>query len=62
MRIHRSHTIAIDKVQSVEGISVEVDGIRYTIGRSYIKDAKRRIVNNVITKLLIQSGTSEASL
>lgn len=49
VRIHRSYTIAIDKVQSIEGNRVEVDGIRYTIGRSYINDAKSRILNNTIT-------------
>lgn len=46
IRIHRSYTIAINKVSVVEGNSVEVGGIRYTIGRSYLTDAKARIVQN----------------
>ena len=46
LRIHRSYTIAIDKVSVVEGNSVEVGGLRYTIGRSYLNDAKRRILPN----------------
>lgn len=46
LRIHRSYTIAIDKVRVVEGNSVEVGGMRYTIGRSYLNDAKNRILPN----------------
>ncbi len=46
LRIHRSYTIAIDKVRVVEGNSVEVGGMRYTIGRSYLNDAKSRILPN----------------
>ncbi len=49
LRIHRSYTIAIDKVQAIEGNSLEVDGIRYTIGRSYLNEAKSRILNDTIT-------------
>ncbi|WP_281542164.1 LytR/AlgR family response regulator transcription factor [Maribacter aestuarii] len=45
LRIHRSYTIAVDKVNVVEGNSVEIGGIRYTIGRSYLNDAKSRILN-----------------
>lgn len=45
LRIHRSYTIAVDKVRVVEGNSVEVGGIRYTIGRSYLAEAKSRILN-----------------
>ncbi|MEL7269397.1 MAG: response regulator [Bacteroidota bacterium] len=49
IRIHRSYTIAIDKVQAVEGNCLEIDGIRYTIGRSYINHVKSRIINDAIT-------------
>jgi len=49
IRIHRSFTICIDKVQVVEGNSVEIDNIRYTIGRSYINEVKAKILNNSIT-------------
>ncbi|MEP2240168.1 MAG: LytTR family DNA-binding domain-containing protein [Maribacter sp.] len=47
IRIHRSYTIAVDKVSVVEGNSVEIGGIRYTIGRSYLADAKSRILNDL---------------
>lgn len=49
IRIHRSFTVSIDKVNAVEGNSVEVDGMRYTIGRSYIEEVKTRILNNSIS-------------
>lgn len=47
IRIHRSFTVAIDKVEVVEGNSLEIAGIRYTIGRSYLSDAKDRILNRI---------------
>jgi len=43
IRIHRSYTISIDKVDAVEGNSVEIAGIRYTIGRSYLNDVRNTI-------------------
>lgn len=46
VRIHRSYTVAIDKVQVVQGNSIEIDSIRYTIGRNYINEAKQRILRN----------------
>ncbi len=46
IRIHRSFTICIDKVQAIEGNSLEIDNTRYTIGRSYLNDVKERILNN----------------
>jgi len=48
IRIHRSFTICIDKVQVVEGNSVEIDNTRYTIGRSYLNEVKAKILNNSI--------------
>lgn len=45
IRIHRSYTIAIDKVDTIEGNSVEIAGIRYTIGRTYIDEVKSKILN-----------------
>ena len=45
IRIHRSYTIAIDKVDTVEGHSLEIAGIRYTIGRTYIDEVKSKILN-----------------
>ena len=46
LRIHRSFTIAIDKIDAVEGNTVEIEGIRYVIGRSYMDHVKQRILNS----------------
>ena len=46
IRIHRSYTVAIDKIDTVEGNSVEIEGLRYVIGRSYIDDVKGKILNS----------------
>jgi len=46
IRIHRSYTIAIDKIDAVEGNSVEIEGLRYVIGRSYIEEVKEKILNS----------------
>lgn len=46
IRIHRSYTIAIDKIDLVEGNSVEIEGIRYVIGRSYIDKVKSKILDS----------------
>lgn len=45
IRIHRSHTIAIEKVSSIEGNCVEIQGKRYNIGRNYIEKTKEVILN-----------------
>ncbi|UJH66349.1 LytTR family DNA-binding domain-containing protein [Allomuricauda sp. SCSIO 65647] len=45
IRIHRSFTAAIEKIQSIEGNSLEIDGIRYTIGRSYLEDFRKKVLN-----------------
>ncbi len=48
LRIHRSYTIAIDKIDAIEGNSVEIEGLRYVIGRSYLEDVKQKILNSSI--------------
>jgi DNA-binding LytR/AlgR family response regulator len=48
IRIHRSFTIAMDKVETVEGNSVEIGAIRYPIGRSYVADVKQAILRDNI--------------
>ena len=48
LRIHRSYTIAIDKIDAVEGNSIEIEGLRYVIGRSYIDHVKQRFLNSSI--------------
>ena len=45
IRIHRSHTVSLDKIDVLEGNSVEIAGKRYVIGRSYLEDVKNRILN-----------------
>lgn len=44
LRIHRSYTIAIDKVKSVEGNSIEISNKRLPIGRKYINNTKQIIL------------------
>lgn len=48
LRIHRSYTVAINKIDAVEGNSVEIEGLRYVIGRSYIEEVKQKILNSSI--------------
>jgi len=48
IRIHRSFTVAIDKVDVVEGNSLEIGGIRYTIGRSYLANTKNVILSKTL--------------
>ena len=43
IRIHRSFTVALDKVEYIEGNSLSIEGVRYTIGRSYIEIVKKAI-------------------
>ena len=45
IRIHRSYTIAVDKIDTIEGNSVEIAGIRYPFGRTYIESVKSKILN-----------------
>ena len=45
IRIHRSYTIAVDKINSIEGNLVEINKIRIPIGRKYVNHAKRIILN-----------------
>ena len=45
IRINRSYTVAIDKIESLEGNAVEIGGIRYVIGRTYIEEVKSIILN-----------------
>ncbi|UJH90717.1 LytTR family DNA-binding domain-containing protein [Antarcticibacterium sp. 1MA-6-2] len=47
IRIHRSYTVAINKIDIIEGNSVEIAGYRYTIGRSYLNEVKERILNRL---------------
>lgn len=46
IRIHRSYTIAINKIDTIEGNSLEIGGVRYPFGRTYIEDVKNKILNS----------------
>ena len=46
IRIHRSYTIALDKIRSIEGNDVEISGKKLPIGRNYQKNIKKRILND----------------
>ncbi len=48
IRIHRSYTVALNKIDALEGNSVEIEGIRYVIGRSYLEEVKQRILESSI--------------
>lgn len=45
IRVHRSYTISIDKVVSLEGNSIEIRSKRIPIGRNYLNSAKNTILN-----------------
>lgn len=45
LRIHRSYTIALDKIKSLEGNNVEVQDKKLPIGRNYQKKIKKKILN-----------------
>ncbi|MBP2833001.1 response regulator transcription factor [Aquimarina sp. U1-2] len=46
IRVHRSYTIAIDKIKSVEGNLIEIGTKKIPIGRNYVKHVKETIFNN----------------
>jgi len=48
LRLHRSFTVALDKIQALEGNSVLVTNKRIPIGRKYINHAKEVILNTPI--------------
>jgi len=45
IRIHRSFTIAINKISFLEGNSVKIANRRIPIGRNYLQVAKQKILN-----------------
>ncbi len=44
LRIHRSFTISVNKVDAIEGNCVEIGGYKYTIGRSYLNEVKKHLL------------------
>ena len=61
IRIHRSYTISINKIDAVEGNSIEIDGMRYVIGRSYIEEVKGKILNSSIWEQFLSQPPAEAA-
>ena len=59
IRIHRSHTVSMDKIDALEGNSVEIGGKRYVIGRSYLDDVKTRILNQSVSTSGNRTNVSE---
>jgi len=47
LRIHRSYTVALDKIDALEGNSILIVNKRIPIGRKYTNHAKDVILNNV---------------
>jgi len=47
IRIHRSYTVALDKIDALEGNSILIVNKRIPIGRKYTNHAKDVILNNV---------------
>lgn len=47
LRIHRSFTIALDKIKEVEGNTVQINNKRIPIGRKYLNYAKSIILDDI---------------
>ena len=45
IRFHTDMAGSMYKIDAVEGNSIEIEGLRYVIGRSYIDEVKQRILN-----------------
>ena len=41
IRIHRSFTVAKDKIESIESNQLQVDGVKYVIGRQFLNEVRR---------------------
>ncbi|MBQ0732742.1 LytR/AlgR family response regulator transcription factor [Aquimarina celericrescens] len=48
MRIHRSFTIALNKVNAIEGNCVQIRDKMIPIGRNYVKEVKGRILSGFV--------------
>ena len=44
MRIHKSYTIALNKVKSIEGNRIQISSYTIPIGRNYSKEVKIKIL------------------
>ncbi len=48
MRIHRSFTIAVNKVKAIEGNCIHIHDKRIPIGRNYVKEVKGKILSGSV--------------
>ncbi len=48
MRIHRSYTISLNKVNAIEGNCVQIHDKMVPIGRNYVKEVKGKILNGFV--------------
>ncbi|MFS4416535.1 LytR/AlgR family response regulator transcription factor [Maribacter sp. 2307ULW6-5] len=48
IRIHRSFTVAVDKVNSITANSLLINNVEYGIGRNYLKEVRERILEGFI--------------
>jgi len=47
VRIHKSYSIALNKVKSIEGNRIQISSYTLPIGRNYNKEVKGKILNNI---------------
>lgn len=45
IRVHRSYTISINRIDALEGNTIEIANKKIPIGRNYLKPTKERILN-----------------
>ncbi len=48
MRIHRSYTISLHKVEAIDGNCVQIENKMIPIGRNYVKEVKAKILNGFV--------------
>ncbi len=48
IRIHRSYTIALNKIRAIDKNNLEIGGKLIPMGRNYIKKVKHQILNGVV--------------
>lgn len=48
MRIHRSYTISLHKVEAIDGNCVQIENKMIPIGRNYVKEVKAKILNGCV--------------
>lgn len=46
-RVHKSFTVSINKINSIEGNLIHLSGYRIPIGRKFTKEVKARVLGNV---------------